>query len=229
LDHIPFKMDPDISALPLEKIASLSGIDKLPLSGPMSLKGRLRGHTVSSKELLASLDGDLNAEIGPGALNKIGKVGDLFAKILSMTSIQSIFSGRMIENLSGEGIPFQSIKTQTSFAKGTLNLNNLDFESKAINVNSQGTIDLINQELNIETKLVPFETVKKAFNIIPIPEVDWDRSPAPPDTGTLTDQMWSIPVDRIRSTPSRLISFIPFAPGSGQQRVPAMAMAGNLP
>jgi len=74
LDHIPFKMDPDISALPLEKIASLSGIDKLPLSGPMSLKGRLRGHTVSSKELLASLDGDLNAEIGPGALNKIGKV-----------------------------------------------------------------------------------------------------------------------------------------------------------
>jgi uncharacterized protein YhdP len=161
-------MDPDISALPLEKIASLSGIDKLPLSGPMSLKGRLRGHTVSSKELLASLDGDLNAEIGPGALNKIGKVGDLFAKILSMTSIQSIFSGRMIENLSGEGIPFQSIKTQTSFAKGTLNLNNLDFESKAINVNSQGTIDLINQELNIEAKLVPFETAKKAFNIIPI-------------------------------------------------------------
>ena len=85
-----------------------------------------------------------------------------------MTSIQSIFSGRMIENLSGEGIPFQSIKTQTSFAKGTLNLNNLDFESKAIHVNSQGTIDLINQELNIEAKLVPFETAKKASNIIPI-------------------------------------------------------------
>jgi uncharacterized protein involved in outer membrane biogenesis len=168
LDHIPFNVDPDISALPLEKIASLSGIDKLPLSGPMSLKGRLQGHSGSSKELLASLDGDLNAEIGPGALNKIGKVGNLFAKILSMTSIQSIFSGRMIENLSGEGIPFQSIKTQTSFAKGTLSLNNLDFESKAMNVNSQGTIDLINQELNIEAKLVPFDTVKKAFNSIPI-------------------------------------------------------------
>jgi NTE family protein len=36
-----------------------------------------------------------------------------------------------------------------------------------------------------------------AVNALRFPEVDWDRSPAPPDTGTLTDQMWSIPVDRI--------------------------------
>jgi uncharacterized protein YhdP len=168
LDHIPFSVNPDINALPLEKVAPLIGIDKLPLNGPMSLKGRMRGHTGSSKELLASLDGNLNAEIGPGILSKIGKAGDLFAKILSMTSIRGIFSGRMIEKLSSEGIPFQSIKTQTSFTKGTLNLNNLDFESEAMNVNSQGTIDLINQELMIEAILVPFQTVNNAFNFIPI-------------------------------------------------------------
>jgi NTE family protein len=30
-----------------------------------------------------------------------------------------------------------------------------------------------------------------------LPRVDWDRSDAPPDTDTLNDQMWSIPVDRI--------------------------------
>jgi NTE family protein len=34
-------------------------------------------------------------------------------------------------------------------------------------------------------------------NALRFPEVDWDRSPAPPNTDTLTDQMWSIPVDRI--------------------------------
>jgi|MudIll2142460700_1097286.scaffolds.fasta_scaffold48249_2 NTE family protein len=34
-------------------------------------------------------------------------------------------------------------------------------------------------------------------NALRFPEVDWDRSPAPPDTDTLEDQMWSIPVDRI--------------------------------
>jgi uncharacterized protein YhdP len=134
----------------------------------MSLKGRLRGHTGSRKELLASLDGDLNAEIGPGIFKKIGKTGGLFAKILSMTSIRGFFSGKMIEKFTSEGIPFQSIKTQTSFAKGTLNLNNLDFNSEAMNVNSQGTIDLVNQDLNIEAILIPFQTVDKALNFIPI-------------------------------------------------------------
>ena len=34
-------------------------------------------------------------------------------------------------------------------------------------------------------------------NALRFPEVDWDRSPAPPGTDTLSDQMWSIPVDRI--------------------------------
>lgn len=36
-----------------------------------------------------------------------------------------------------------------------------------------------------------------AVNALRFPEVDWDKRDAPPDTGTLTDQMWSIPVDRI--------------------------------
>ncbi|HXZ55044.1 MAG TPA: patatin-like phospholipase family protein [Burkholderiales bacterium] len=36
-----------------------------------------------------------------------------------------------------------------------------------------------------------------AVNALRFPEVDWDKHDAPPDTDTLTDQMWSIPVDRI--------------------------------
>src|SRR5262245_24763919 len=35
-----------------------------------------------------------------------------------------------------------------------------------------------------------------AVNALRFPEVVWDRRDAPPDTDTLTDQMWSIPVDR---------------------------------
>jgi NTE family protein len=36
-----------------------------------------------------------------------------------------------------------------------------------------------------------------AVNALRFPEVDWDRSEAAPGTDTMTDQMWSIPVDRI--------------------------------
>src|SRR5215470_14423323 len=40
------------------------------------------------------------------------------------------------------------------------------------------------------------QVVVIAVNALRFPEVDWDRSDAPPGTDTLTDQMWSIPVDR---------------------------------
>jgi NTE family protein len=57
-------------------------------------------------------------------------------------------------------------------------------------------------------KVEPDETVLPALrrarkvvvivvNALRFPEVDWDRSPEPPGTDTLRDQMWSIPVDRI--------------------------------
>ncbi len=52
-----------------------------------------------------------------------------------------------------------------------------------------------------ETVLPGLQRARKlvviAVNALRFPEVDWDRSPAPPATDTLTDQMWSIPVDRI--------------------------------
>jgi NTE family protein len=52
-----------------------------------------------------------------------------------------------------------------------------------------------------ETALPALRRARKVVvivvNALRFPEVDWDKSPEPPGTSTLTDQMWSIPVDRI--------------------------------
>jgi NTE family protein len=52
-----------------------------------------------------------------------------------------------------------------------------------------------------ESELVAFRRAKKvvviAVNALRFPVVDWDTFDAPPDTDIVTDQMWSIPVDRI--------------------------------
>ena len=60
-------------------------------------------------------------------------------------------------------------------------------------------------------------------NALRFPEVDWDRSPAPPDTETLTDQMWSIPVDRIsldsvEQVSEKLAAWRVAAPAGGPER-----------
>ena len=52
-----------------------------------------------------------------------------------------------------------------------------------------------------EKELAVFRRAKKvvviAVNALRFPVVDWDSHDAPPDTDIVTDQMWSIPVDRI--------------------------------
>jgi NTE family protein len=52
-----------------------------------------------------------------------------------------------------------------------------------------------------EADLAAFRRARKvvviAVNALRVPAVDWDSSDAPPDTDVVTDQMWSIPVDRI--------------------------------
>lgn len=58
--------------------------------------------------------------------------------------------------------------------------------------------------LKVEPDLTVLPALRQARKVVVIsvnalrfPEVNWDRSPEPPDTDILTDQMWSIPVDRI--------------------------------
>jgi len=58
--------------------------------------------------------------------------------------------------------------------------------------------------LKVEPDLTVLPALRQARKVVVIsvnalrfPEVDWDSSPEPPDTGILRDQMWSIPVDRI--------------------------------
>ncbi|HEY4770772.1 MAG TPA: hypothetical protein VIH51_09105, partial [Myxococcales bacterium] len=52
-----------------------------------------------------------------------------------------------------------------------------------------------------QTELAAFRRARKvvviAVNALRFPVVDWDKHDAPPDTDIVTDQMWSIPVDRI--------------------------------
>jgi uncharacterized protein YhdP len=179
LDRIAFVENHDISGLDMESLASIYGIEKLPITGPLSLKGQVKGRTGSTedvllkgssgstKQLLGSLDGHLKMEIGPGHLKEGGKLGHVFGKVFSMASLQSIFSGRMLQDLSGDGIRYNILNTDTTITKGTL-LNKIHLGSDAMNVESEGTIDLINETINTTAILEPLATVNKALDFVPI-------------------------------------------------------------
>lgn len=168
LDRIRFTVDPNFSALPLETVAPALGIDNFPLNGPLTLKGQLRGVTGSTKEILGGLHGKLDASLGPGNLNQVGRAGDFIAKLFSVVHINSLFSGRLFKLYSSRGIPFETITAHTTFGKGTLNLNQFHFGSDAMTVDGQGEIDLIHQNLNIAALLTPLAVDDKMLHYVPL-------------------------------------------------------------
>ena len=90
------------------------------------------------------------------------------AKILIITSVKSILSGRLIDNLTGKGLSYQTIKARTTFSKGNLELNNFRFVSDAMNMDCQGSINLVNEQINIKAELEPLRAVDKAFGMVPV-------------------------------------------------------------
>ena len=60
------------------------------------------------------------------------------------------------------------LNAQTSFTKGTLNIDSIHLGSDAMNVESQGTIDLVNQRIKTTAHLEPLATVGRALEFIPI-------------------------------------------------------------
>ncbi|MCU0596621.1 MAG: AsmA family protein, partial [Desulfobacterota bacterium] len=71
-EHVTFNVSPNITSMRLETLAALLGVPEVSVSGPISLTGRLQGRTGSSEDLLAGLSGDMQAQIGPGRVARIG-------------------------------------------------------------------------------------------------------------------------------------------------------------
>ena len=171
LGRVTFSVDPNITALQLEKVAPVFGFEKPPFTGPMTLTGQLQGHTGSRQALLTSLAGNLVTEMGPGRVTKAGRTGDLILKILSMTSIRGIFSGSTLNDLNDlneHGIPFRKIKSQNTFGKGVMVVKGFQFVSNAMMMTAQGKDNLIEENYDLDIKLEPLRSVGKAIGSIPL-------------------------------------------------------------
>jgi hypothetical protein len=167
-EHVTFAVSPKMTSVKLESLAALLGVSEVSVSGPLSLNGRLQGKTGNTEELIASLEGNLNAKIGPGKLARIGRGGDFLAKMLSLISIRGILTGSVFDNFASKGLVYQTITAQTTFQKGSMDLTNFLFESNAMNLAAQGRVDLIKQQMDINASLKPLGAVSTVIGIVPL-------------------------------------------------------------
>jgi hypothetical protein len=168
LERIPFTVEPDISAVRLQSIALLLDTDKMSVQGPLSMTGRLQGSTGSTKDLLASLRGNLEAEAGPGRIPDIGPVGNTLFKILTVVNIQKMFSGKKLDDINKKGIPFDSLTYRATFQNGTMSVNNLRLLSPALNMDADGNVFLVQERLDMKAHLELLGTVDKVLDLVPV-------------------------------------------------------------
>jgi uncharacterized protein involved in outer membrane biogenesis len=168
LDQIPFTVEPDISAVRLQSIASLLNTDKISVQAPLTMTGRLQGRTGSTKDLLASLRGNLEAEAGPGRIPDIGPVGNTLFKILAFVNIQKMFSGKKLDDMNKKGIPFDSSTYRATFQDGTMDVNKLSLLSPALNLDADGNVFLVQEQLDMKAHIELFGTVDKVLDLVPV-------------------------------------------------------------
>jgi uncharacterized protein YhdP len=168
LERIPFTVEPDISAVSLQAIASLLNTDKISVQAPLTMTGRLQGRTGSTKDLLASLRGNLEAEAGPGRIPEIGPFGDTLFKILTVVNIQRMFSGKKLDDMNKKGLPFDSLTYQATFQDGTMDVNKLRLLSPALNMDGDGTIFLVQEQLDMKAHLELLGTVDTVLDLVPV-------------------------------------------------------------
>jgi len=168
LEQIPFAVEPDISAVRLQSIASLLDTDRISVQAPLTMTGRVQGRTGDTKELLTSLRGNLEAEAGPGHIPEIGPFGNTLFKILTVVNIQKLFSGKKLDDMNKKGIPFDSLTYRATFQDGTMSVNKLRLLSPALNLDADGNVFLVQEQLDMNAHVELFGTVDTLLDLVPV-------------------------------------------------------------
>ena len=168
LKKIPFALQPTIEAVPVELVEPLLGIKKVSLQGPVNLRGQLQGTAGGTLGLLQSLRGNVEAEMGPGRVYKLGHAGNVFFDLLNFLSLSNILSGKSLKDLGSEGVPYKSIKAKTSLQDGRVNFSQLILDSPAMGLHAHGDLDLVKKRLNMHADIDIFGTLDKILGLVPI-------------------------------------------------------------
>jgi uncharacterized protein involved in outer membrane biogenesis len=168
LERITFSMAPTIKNVSIASIGDLIEGYEPSIEGPFSVTGKLKGISGGALDMLASLHGNLEAESGPGRLTSVGDMGKLISTIFSFLNIRGAIPSILHNDLSSKGIAYQHMEANASLDGGNVRFNTYRFRSSGLNVDARGTINLVDQQLNLKIDIEPLGRVNKILSFVPI-------------------------------------------------------------
>ena len=74
----------------------------------------------------------------------------------------------MADDLAEKGIPYDSLKTGVSFQDGDMSVNNLALVTPSLTMDGQGTVDLVNRQLNMSAHVKTLGTAGGLLSLVPV-------------------------------------------------------------
>ena len=168
LEKITFSMDPAIKNVPIASIGALMEGFEPSVSGPLSVTGSLKGRSGSAVDMLASLNGNVEAESGPGRLTSVDDTTSILSAVLSFVNVQGLIPSMLQSDFTSKGIAYQLMAAGVSFDGGNMRVNTFRIRSNGLNIDARGTINLVNQQLNLKVDIEPLGTVSDVLSLVPI-------------------------------------------------------------
>ena len=140
--------------LPLfEDFFSCTGVEKNLISGPFSVNATLTDvdGTLSSGEF------HLRAE--KGTLKKM----NLLSKVFKLINFSDLYQG-----LFTRGFRYKALEIHGHVEENLLILDKAVMEGEGMDIMAQGNINLLNMQTNLTLFIVPFKTIDKILNFVPL-------------------------------------------------------------
>jgi uncharacterized protein involved in outer membrane biogenesis len=136
------------------------------ITGILSLGGTLTSRGQGAEGFRSNLGGNLKLAMLDGQLGR----QTLTVRVLSLINIRELFDAKTL-GASSQGIPYRRLTGDIAIDRGVARTENLLLESRAFNLSAHGQVDLVNETLDVNVAVKPFQSVDKVVTKVPL--VGW--------------------------------------------------------
>lgn len=157
---IPLKTRPDINIQNLLDCLFKKGEF---IDGPAVFSCNLSANGLSVKNFSKHLNGNLVLNSKNGRIYKL----TLLSRILAVLNVSEMFKGK-IPDVTQQGFAYNEINITATIKKSVIHLDNAVIDGQDMTMIFSGTLDPVNDTLNLTCLVAPFKTVDNIIEKIPV-------------------------------------------------------------
>jgi uncharacterized protein involved in outer membrane biogenesis len=152
------------TGVPVDDLLRLTKTQIQGVSGPVRVRGTIRGHGRNPHGVYPSLNGRAEVLLENGRIFKSSERA--VWKIISLLNLPAVLQGKV--DLEKEGLPYNKISATLVVQNGLFQTENLILDSPIIKITAAGNYDLPTDQLEVIAAVSPFGSYSQFLKTIPL-------------------------------------------------------------